>query len=233
MSTSKNKHAFTYSPSQQDVDAYIKFKNGESKQKTYMKDYKALHHIDGLSDNSILVYEAIRNLVGMYVLQQKYKESYKKQKLGKLGSIGVTRTNPNDNSVVGTTMTITNPMLQEWIGDKSHNTIKSALEQLESMGFIKCSTDTTKKSGRRVTLLRDMEEYQPEEIFALEAYLDDMKNAESDSSDGSSNDVLENDKTQKNSSVKSKSKKKSEKTKEKAKSKKKDDEDDDLDDFDF
>ena len=146
-----------------------------------MKDYKALHHIKGLSDNSILVYEAIRNLVGMYVLQQKYKESFKKQRLGKSGSIGVTRV--ANNSVVGVTMIITNPMLQEWIGDKSHNTIKSALEQLESMGFIKCSTDGVKKSGRKITLLRDMEEYQPEEIRALEAYLNALGNTESNEVD--------------------------------------------------
>ena len=165
------KHTFVYSPSQQDVDAYIKFKSGENKQRTYMKDYKALHHIDGLSDNSILVYEAIRNLVGMFVLQQKYKDSYKKQKLG---SVGTTRNSPKDNRVVGTTMVITNAMLQEWIGDKSHNTIKSSLEQLESMGFIKCATDGTKKSGRKITLLRDMEEYQPEEIEAIEAYMNSM-----------------------------------------------------------
>ena len=152
-----------------------------------MKDYKALHHIEGLSDNAILVYEAIRNLVGMYVLQQKYKESYKKQKLGKSGSIGTVR--GSNNSVVGTTMIITNPMLQEWIGDKSHNTIKSALEQLESMGFIKCSTDGVKKSGRKVTLLRDMEEYQPEEIEALEAYI----NALGETQDVGSEDVLPDD----------------------------------------
>ena len=143
-----------------------------------MKDYKALHHIDGLSDNSILVYEAIRNLIGMYVLQQRYKESYKKQKSGRSGSIGTTRDSSN-KSVVGTTMIITNPMLQEWIGNKSHNTIKSALEQLESMGFIKCSTDGVKKSGRKITLLRDMEEYQPEEIEALEAYLKGVEDTES------------------------------------------------------
>ena len=76
-------------------------------------------------------------------------------------------------------MVITNPMLQEWIGNKSHNTIKSALEQLESMGFIKCSTDEVKKSGRKITLLRDMEEYQPEEIEALEAYLKGVEDIES------------------------------------------------------
>ena len=140
-----------------------------------MKDYKALHHIQGLSDNSILVYEAIRNLVGLFVLQQKYKDSFKKQKSGKLGSIGVTR---NNNPVIGITMVITNTMLQEWIGDKSHNTIKAALEQLESMGFIKCATDGTKKSGRKITLLRDMEEYQPEEIDALETYLKTLGNIE-------------------------------------------------------
>ena len=157
------------------MDAYIKFKSGETKYKAYMKDYKALHHIDGLSDNAILVYEAIRNLVGMYVLQQKYKESYKKQKSG---SIGTTRT-INNKSVIGTTMVITNPMLQEWIGDKSHNTIKSALEQLESMGFIKCTIDGVKKTGRKITLLRDMEEYQPEEIEALEAYLNGLGKTES------------------------------------------------------
>ncbi len=192
MSTSRNKNTFTYSPSQQDVDAYIKFKSGENKKngsamKPYMKDYKALHHIQGLSDNAILVYEAIRNLVGMYLLQQKYRESYKKQKTGRSGSIGTTR--GNNNSVVGTTMVITNPMLQEWIGDKSHNTIKTALEQLESMGFIKCATDGTKKTGRKITLLRDMEEYQPEEIDALEACLKALGEVDSVSND----DVLSED----------------------------------------
>lgn len=225
MSTSRNKNTFTYSPSQQDVDAYIKFKSGESKQKAYMKDYKALHHIEGLSDNSILVYEAIRNLVGMYVLQQKYKESYKK-KSGKLGSVGVTRT--NNTSVLGTTMIITNPMLQEWIGNKSHNTIKSALEQLESMGFIKCATDGTKKTGRKVTLLRDMEEYQPEEIEALEAYIKAL--GEVDSTDNVN--VLpedENDVEATESSV-NKPKKKVKKT-EKINSV--NDTEEDLDDFDF
>lgn len=225
MSTSNNKHTFIYSPSQQDVDAYIKFKSGENKQKSYMKDYKALHHIEGLSDNAILVYEAIRNLVGMYVLQQKYKESFKKQKLGKSGSIGVTRTTSN-SAVVGVTMIITNPMLQEWIGDKSHNTIKSALEQLESMGFIKCATDTTKKSGRKITLLRDMEEYQPEEIEALEAYLKALENVDGVSND----DVLsenENDveiiKTPVNKLEKKANKNKTDS----------DDTEEDLDDFEF
>lgn len=239
MSTSnkKNKNTFIYSPSQQDVDAYIKFKSGESKQKSYMKDYKALHHIEGLSDNSILVYEAIRNLVGMYVLQQKYRESYKKQKAGKLGSIGVTRTTTSSNargnntSVVGTTMIITNPMLQEWIGNKSHNTIKSALEQLESMGFIKCSTDTTKKTGRKVTLLRDMEEYQPEEIEALEAYIKGMRDTESV---GNEEISTENEKPKKKRSAKSENKKneikKDEVQNDSDESKSDEDE---LDDFDF
>lgn len=230
MSTFSNKHTFTYSPSQADVDAYIKFKSGESKQKSYMKDYKALHHIDGLSDNSILVYEAIRNLVGMYVLQQKYRESYKKQKLVKSGSIGTTRSSSN-NSVVGTTMIITNPMLQEWIGNKSHNTIKSALEQLESMGFIKCSTDTTKKTGRKVTLLRDMEEYQPEEIEALEAYIKSLGEVETTGSE----DVLSEDESSKRKRfAKSKNKfneiKKDEKQNKSNESKSNEDE---LDDFDF
>lgn len=186
--TSYNKKTFTYSPSQADVDAYIKFKSGESKQKPYMKDYKSLHHIEGLSDNSILVYEAIRNLVGMYIVQQKYKESYKNKRLNKLG-IGTTRTNNINTSVVGATMIITNPMLQEWIGNKSHNTIKSALEQLESMGFIKCATDGTKKTGRKITLLRDMEEYQPEEIDALEACLKALGKVDSVTND----DVLSED----------------------------------------
>ena len=74
--SNKNKFSFTYSPSQQDVDAYIKFKSGELKQRAYMKDYRSLHHIDGLSDNSILVYEAIRNLMSVYCSQQKFKENY-------------------------------------------------------------------------------------------------------------------------------------------------------------
>ena len=230
MSTSSNKHTFTYSPSQADVDAYIKFKSGESKQKSYMKDYKALHHIDGLSDNSILVYEAIRNLVGMYVLQQKYRESYKKQKLGKSGSIGTTRSSSN-NSVVGTTMIITNPMLQEWIGNKSHNTIKSALEQLESMGFIKCSTDTTKKTGRKVTLLRDMEEYQPEEIQALENYLKGMRYTE-----GVGNEEIPTDEesSKRKRSVKSENKKnEAKKDKVQNESDENKSDEDELDDFDF
>lgn len=205
------------------MDAYIKFKSGESKQKSYMKDYKALHHIDGLSDNSILVYEAIRNLVGMYVLQQKYKESYKKQKLGKSGSIGTTRSSSN-TSVVGTTMIITNPMLQDWIGNKSHNTIKSALEQLESMGFIKCSTDGVKKSGRKITLLRDMEEYQPEEIEALENYLKNMANSQDKNEDENQDKIIE----------KEKPKKKSVKKSEKIEVKETDNDDNDIDDdFDF
>ena len=224
MSTSNKKHTFTYSPSQADVDAYIKFKSGENKQKSYMKDYKALHHIDGLSDNSILVYEAIRNLVGMYVLQQKYKESFKKQKLNKSGSIGVTRNNTS-NSVVGTTMIITNPMLQEWIGDKSHNTIKSALEQLESMGFIKCTTDTTKKTGRKITLLRDMEEYQPEEIEALEAYIKTMTDVESmDNENVLPKDEKPNKKAKKSENKKNEVQNKSDKSKS---------DEDELDDFDF
>lgn len=165
-----------------------------------MKDYKALHHIDGLSDNAILVYKAIRNLVGMYVLQQKYKESYKKQKSGKSGSIGTTRNNTGNTSVVGTTMIITNPMLQEWIGNKSHNTIKSALEQLESMGFIKCSTDGVKKSGRKITLLRDMEEYQPEEIEALENYINGIVNTQKNKNqeDKSESILLEKEKINEN-----------------------------------
>ena len=242
MSTS-NKKSFIYSPSQQDVDAYIKFKSGESKHKPYMKDYKALHHIEGLSDNSILVYEAIRNLVGMYIVQQKYKESYKNKKLSKLG-IGVSRTNNIPNtSVIGTTMIITNPMLQEWIGNKSHNTIKSALEQLESMGFIKCATDGTKKTGRKITLLRDMEEYQPEEIDALEAYINALGNVESTDSV----DVLpENENECGELPVKSNSKKfnksdkkfkiketESKKTETKKKQSSENSDEDELDDFDF
>ena len=228
MSTSKKKFSFTYSPSQADVDAYIKFKSGESKQKSYMKDYKALHHIDDLSDNSILVYEAIRNLVGMYVLQQKYKESYKKQKSGRSGSIGTTRI--TNTSVVGTTMIITNPMLQDWIGNKSHNTIKSALEQLESMGFIKCSTDGVKKSGRKITLLRDMEEYQPEEIEALEAYLKGMEDTKSV---GNEEVPTEEEKPKEKRSAKSENKKNEvKKDKVQNESDSKSDEDE-LDDFDF
>ena len=236
MSTSnnKNKNTFTYSPSQADVDAYIKFKSGESKQKSYMKDYKALHHIDGLSDNSILVYEAIRNLVGMYVLQQKYKESYKKQKMSKLGSIGTTRNNSATATVVGVTMVITNSMLQEWIGNKSHNTIKSALEQLESMGFIKCSTDGVKKSGRKITLLRDMEEYQPEEIEALESYLNGLGNAENV---GNEEIPIEEEKPKKKRSAKSdKSENKKNEVKKDEKQNESDEsksDEDELDDFDF
>lgn len=183
-------HSFTFIPTQTDVDAYLKFKSGEQKSRTYMKDYKSLHHIKDLSDTSILVYEAIRNLVGLYVLQQnaisKYKDAYKDTKDNKINKntkanknkgIGTTRdssSNANPYTVVGTTLTITNPMLQEWIGDKSHNTIKSALAQLESMGFIKCVDATGKKSGRKITLLRDMEDYQPEEIFAIESYIENM-----------------------------------------------------------
>lgn len=197
-----------------------------------MKDYKALHHIDGLSDNSILVYEAIRNLVGMYVLQQKYKESYKKQKSGRFGSIGTTRTiSSNNKSVVGTTMIITNPMLQDWIGNKSHNTIKSALEQLESMGFIKCSTDGVKKSGRKITLLRDMEEYQPEEIEALEAYLKGVENTENVSNEEI---PTEEENPKRKRSVKSENKKNEAKKDEvQNESDESKSDEDELDDFDF
>lgn len=167
---------FSYSPSDSDVDAYLRFLSGNAKSKPYMKDYKALHHISGLSDNSILVYEAIRNLMGLFFVQLKNCNTQNKKPL-KSNAIGVTR-NSGYDSIVGMTMVITNPMLQEWIGNKSHNTIKAALEQLESMGFIKCSTDSTKKSGRKITLLRDMEEYQPEEIYAIENYIRSMNSCD-------------------------------------------------------
>lgn len=182
------KNAFTYSPTPSDVDAYLKFKAGTLKAKPYMKNYKALHHIDGLSDNSIIIYEAIRNFMGVYVNQQKLMAAYKNNSRNGVSSrIGVNLTHSSTHySVIGTTMSITNPMLQEWIGDKSHNTIKTALEQLESMGFIKCSVDHGKKSGRKITLLRDMDDYQPEEIQAIENYIKKIENHEVEISDDGS-----------------------------------------------
>jgi hypothetical protein len=54
------------------------------------------------------------------------------------------------------------------------------------MGFIKCSVDHGKKSGRKITLLRDMDEYQPEEIQAIENYIKKIENHEVEISDDGS-----------------------------------------------
>ena len=168
--------SFTFLPTAQDLEAYVKNKIYDPKPRVFMKDYRALHHISGISDTSVAVYNAIRNLMSLNLAQKKFVANAKKSngknntnsyRSGVISRSGVAKKSSVPSSIIGMSMTITDNMIQEWIGKKSRPTIKNALEQLEEFGFIKSSV-AVKKNGRTVTLLRDIEDYQHEEIQALE-----------------------------------------------------------------
>ena len=158
--------SFTFLPTAQDLEAYVKNKIYDPKPRVFMKDYRALHHISGISDTSVAVYNAIRNLMSLNLAQKKFVANAKNKNISNPRS-GVAKKSSVPSSIIGMSMTITDNMIQEWIGKKSRPTIKNALEQLEEFGFIKSSV-AVKKNGRTVTLLRDIEDYQYEEITALE-----------------------------------------------------------------
>lgn len=133
-----------YSISDYDKEVFSKIQDGKYQERQFIKIYDSLFNIEDFTTTTILVYSVIRNQIYITSLH-----------------------NGNDAnaSLVGLSTFIPNDTFSHY-GIVPRSLYRS-LDTLKDYGFISATTGTNRKTGRVITLLRDVKEYQPEELKLL------------------------------------------------------------------
>lgn len=166
--------------SQKDVDAYVQFcdslngitnknklKNNKKIERPYFKVYRGIFNYD-LSENAIILYSVIRNLIQIDYLK-------KTDNASELDANGNSR-------LVGWKKSLGYDVLKNWSGISSNTTMINKLKELSDAGFISYKR-VGGKSNNEFTLLKDMATYQQEEIDAIEKYMEEHTGLESEDDD--------------------------------------------------
>lgn len=141
-----------YSISDYDREVFSKIQDGKYQERQFIKIYDSLFNIEDFTITTILVYSVIRNQIYITSLH-----------------------NGNDTnaSLVGLSTFIPNDTFSHY-GIVPRSLYRS-LDTLKDYGFISATTGTNRKTGRIVTLLRDVKEYQPEELRLLKVKNGEIK----------------------------------------------------------
>ena len=141
-----------YSISDYDREVFSKIQDGKYQERQFIKIYDSLFNIEDFTITTILVYSVIRNQIYITSLH-----------------------NGNDTnaSLVGLSTFIPNDTFSHY-GIVPRSLYRS-LDTLKDYGFISATTGTNRKTGRIVTLLRDVKEYQPEELKLLKVKNGEVK----------------------------------------------------------
>lgn len=141
-----------YSISDYDREVFSKIQDGKYQERQFIKIYDSLFNIEDFTITTILVYSVIRNQIYITSLH-----------------------NGNDTnaSLVGLSTFIPNDTFSHY-GIIPRSLYRS-LDILKDYGFISATTGTNRKTGRIVTLLRDVKEYQPEELRLLKVKNGEVK----------------------------------------------------------
>ena len=141
-----------YSISDYDREVFSKIQDGKYQERQFIKIYDSLFNIEDFTITTILVYSVIRNQIYITSLH-----------------------NGNDanTSLVGLSTFIPNDTFSHY-GIVPRSLYRS-LDTLKDYGFISATTGTNRKTGRIVTLLRDVKEYQPEELRLLKVKNSEIK----------------------------------------------------------
>lgn len=141
-----------YSISDYDREVFSKIQDGKYQERQFIKIYDSLFNIEDFTITTILVYSVIRNQIYITSLH-----------------------NGNDTnaSLVGLSTFIPNDTFSHY-GIVPRSLYRS-LDTLKDYGFISATTGTNRKTGRIVTLLRDVKEYQPEELRLLKVKNGEVK----------------------------------------------------------
>ena len=133
-----------YSISDYDREVFSKIQDGKYQERQFIKIYDSLFNIEDFTTTTILVYSVIRNQIYITSLH-----------------------NGNDANanLVGLSTFIPNDTFSHY-GIVPRSLYRS-LDTLKDYGFISATTGTNRKTGRIITLLRDVKEYQPEELKLL------------------------------------------------------------------
>ena len=166
--------------SQKDVDAYVQFcdslngiinknklKNNKKIERPYFQVYRGIFNYD-LSENAIILYSVIRNLIQIDYLK-------KTDNAPELDANGNSR-------LVGWKKSLGYDVLKNWSGISSNTTMINKLRELSDAGFISYKR-VGGKSNNEFTLLKDMATYQQEEIDAIEKYMNEHTELESEDDD--------------------------------------------------
>lgn len=129
-----------YKYSEYEANVFQKLQNGTYQERQFIKVYDSLFNINGFTMTTVMVYSIIRNQVYITNLHQ----------------------NSSDNHLVGMSTFVTNEIFENY--GLSIRSVYRSLDTLKEYGFIDTNTGTNRKNGRVITLLRDVKEYQPEEI---------------------------------------------------------------------
>ena len=135
-----------YSISDYDREVFSKIQDGKYQERQFIKIYDSLFNIEDFTTTTILVYSVIRNQIYITSLHNG---------------------NDTNTSLVGLSTFIPNDTFSHY-GIVPRSLYRS-LDTLKDYGFISATTGTNRKTGRVITLLRDVKEYQPEELKLLKS----------------------------------------------------------------
>lgn len=141
-----------YSISDYDREVFSKIQDGKYQERQFIKIYDSLFNIEDFTITTILVYSVIRNQIYITSLHNG---------------------NDTNTSLVGLSTFIPNDTFSHY-GIVPRSLYRS-LDTLKDYGFISATTGTNRKTGRIVTLLRDVKEYQPEELRLLKVKNGEVK----------------------------------------------------------